>query len=137
MIARTTSRLQRQARHAFTLMEMLVVVAIIVVLAGIGGFYLMPQLDKSKEQSAKAQAKVIEQAAQAFYMQNDRFPSSVDELTQPNPNNDNKPYLSPDAILDPWQKKYTIDPNGPNNSGAKPDIYTTSPTGKQIGNWGK
>ena len=31
----------RQRRSAFTLMEMLVVVAIIVALAGIGGFFLM------------------------------------------------------------------------------------------------
>jgi general secretion pathway protein G len=137
MIARTTQRLQRQARHAFTLMEMLVVVAIIVVLAGIGGFYLMPQLDKSKEQAAKAQAKVIEQAAQSYYQDNGQYPSSVQDLTQPSPHLNNRPYLSDDAILDPWGKPYTIDPTGPNNKGGKPDVYTKSPTGTTIGNWGK
>ena len=51
---------QRAARRvAFTLMEMLVVVAIIVVLAGIGGAYLMGQLERVKVNSATAQAKVL------------------------------------------------------------------------------
>ena len=34
----------RRRRQAFTLMEMLIVVAIIVALAGIGGFFIMGQL---------------------------------------------------------------------------------------------
>ena len=37
------------ARGGFTLMEILVVVAIIVVLAGVGVAYLLPQVDKAKE----------------------------------------------------------------------------------------
>jgi len=40
-------------RSAFTLMEILIVVAIIVALAGVGAFYVIPQLGKSNEKLAK------------------------------------------------------------------------------------
>ncbi len=40
--------INRQKRAAFTLMEMLVVVAIIVALAGIGGFFLLGALEDAK-----------------------------------------------------------------------------------------
>ena len=39
-------------RAAFTLMEVLIVVAIIVVLAGVGTFYVLPLLSESKEKVA-------------------------------------------------------------------------------------
>jgi tRNA A-37 threonylcarbamoyl transferase component Bud32 len=92
--------------------------------------------DKDKETAAKAKAKVIEQAALVFYLQNDRFPNDVTELTRPDPNNENKPLLLPDAILDPWRQVYVLDPLGTNNKGDKPDVFTINPiTRKVIGNW--
>ena len=124
------------ARSAFTLLEILVVVAIIVVLAGIGTAYLLPQLDKSKEDIARIKAIDVGKSAETFYLQNDRYPSNVSELTQPQPNG-GKPLMADDGVLDPWGKPYTIDPSGPNNKGAKPDVFTTSPSGKTIGNWGR
>ena len=43
------TKLARQAnRRAFTLMEMLIVVAIIVILAGVGTFYILPQFTNVK-----------------------------------------------------------------------------------------
>ncbi len=125
---------RRAIRRAFTLMEILIVVAIIVVLAGIGGYYLMPQLDRAKESAAKAKAMTIDKAVQTYYIKHDGWPT-IDALIQADPNNDNKPYLEDDAILDPWGHKYTIDPSGPRNKGTKPDVYTTSPSGKVIGNF--
>jgi general secretion pathway protein G len=125
---------RRALRRAFTLMEILIVVAIIVVLAGIGGYYLMPQLDRAKESAAKAKAMTIDKAVQTYKTNNDTYPT-IDALIQPDPKNNNAPYLEDDAILDPWGQKYTLDPAGPRNKGAKPDVYTTSPTGKVIGNF--
>jgi general secretion pathway protein G len=139
MIVRNTPRAAAKAvRQAFSLMEILIVVAIIVVLAGIGGYYFLPQLDKAKDDAAKAQAKVVAMAADTYKKNHGEYPTDVSVLAQPDPLNDNKPYLSDDAINDPWGKPYTIDPAGPNHKGAQCDVYTTSPTSnKQIGNWGK
>ena len=50
-------------RAAFTLTEMLVVVAIIVVLAGIGATILLPQLERAKENAAVIKATEIKHAA--------------------------------------------------------------------------
>ena len=51
-----TKLARHTSRRAFTLMEMLIVVAIIVALAGIGAFYVLPQLGKAKDKIAKANA---------------------------------------------------------------------------------
>jgi hypothetical protein len=93
------------------------------------------QLEKAKEDSAKAQARVIATAAENYALNNDGNIPTIDQLTLPDPNNNNKPYLPPDALLDPWKKKFILDPAGPHHSGAVPDVYTTSPSGKVLGNW--
>jgi general secretion pathway protein G len=134
MIARTTSRLQRQARHAFTLMEMLVVVAIIVVLAGLGGFYLMPRLDETKEKTAYLNAKTLSNAAEAYNLSVGDYPPNIQALAQPQPNG-NKPLVEPDAIKDPWGKDYILDTSTAANG--KVRVYTTTPNGKMIDNFTK
>ena len=119
----------------FTLMEILIVVAIIVILAGLGGYYLLPQLDKAKEGTAKARTMTLDSAVGTYYTNHSSYPASVQVLTQPDPENNNKPYVTDDAILDPWGQQYQMDVGGQRNKGAKPDIYTTSPSGKVIGNF--
>ena len=138
MLVRTTApRAARSRRLAFTLLEILIVVAIIVILAGVGIVYLVPQLTKSEEGVAKTKAQAIASACQIYYTNHKEYPTTVDQLTTADPDNDNKPYITDDGALDPWGKPYTIDPSGPNHKGAAPDVYTTSPSGKTIGNWGK
>ena len=102
-------------RLAFTLMEMLVVVAIIVVLAGIGGAYLMGQLIDSKVSAAKLQARVISQAIEMYAIDhNATLPTSLDVLLQRDPNGKG-PYLkSSDALKDPYGNPFypQYDPSG-------------------------
>jgi general secretion pathway protein G len=131
MIVRKTNSV---VRGAFTLMEMLVVVAILVVLAGIGGYYYMGSLDKAKENAAKLQIDVLTKACQAYEVENGERPASLVALTQPYGNN--APKLDdPSKLMDPWNKQYQYNAQGSNNQGMKPDIWTVSPKGAQIGNW--
>src|SRR5260370_35821429 len=124
------------ARAAFTLTEMLVVVAIIVVLAGIGGAILLPTLDKAKDDTDRAQAHTVAEACKHYQINNDTMPNNTQVLTQPDPNNGNKPYLSQDAILDSRKQPFQIDPSG-QMSGTEVDVFTTNKNGEKIGNWKK
>src|SRR5947199_297957 len=110
------------ARRGFTLMEILVVAAIIVVLAGLGGYYLMPRVDEAKEKTALSQVKgPLTNACQTYKLNNPQgdYPPSLEALTEQQPNG-GKPLLEPDAVLDPWGQPYGYDPSGQHNNGLKP-----------------
>ena len=127
---------QGAARRGFTLMEMLIVVAIIVALAGIGTFYILPQFNKSKEGIAQAKAANLEKALTAYYKDYDAWPdqNNLPVLTQKGVNGG--PYIEADGLNDPWGKPFRVDVTGSTyHNGAKPDVFTTSPEGKILGNF--
>ena len=120
-------------RGGFTLMEMLVVVAILVVLAGVGGYEYLKHLDEAKVNAARLQVKTITEAAQAYYVAHGEYPPSLVTLTERDAEG-NKPYMDADALKTPWGSAYQYDPSGANNGGNKPDVWADSPKGR-IGNW--
>jgi general secretion pathway protein G len=141
MLTRNTHSVIRQAgrlaRSGFTLMEVLVVVAIIVVLAGVGTVSYMSIFGESKEKVARHQIAELTTAARTYKLNNGQFPPSLADLTRPQPNGGRK-LIDTDALTDPWGKPYQYSPQGPrNNDGEKPDIWTISGegSGKEIGNW--
>ncbi len=128
---------KRRRRSAFTLMEMLVVVAIIVALAGIGGYFLMGALGKSQEDIARANVKTLSNACDQYKMRNGDYPNDLLDLTVKDVNG-NPRIVEPDAIFDPWKRKYVYERSGTNNGvDGRPDIYTIPPDSptKKIGNW--
>src|ERR1700704_6258140 len=100
--SRTESLNRLSRRAAFTLMEMLVVVAIIVVLAGVGGTYLIGQLNESKVSTAKIKARNVSQACEMYLVDHSSYPQSLDVLIVKD--QDGKgPYLKGvDDLKDPW-----------------------------------
>jgi len=121
------------ARSAFTLLEILVVVAIIVVLAGVGGMYLLPRVDEAKEKTAVSQVRMLTDAANTYKLNNGDFPPSLDALAQPQPGGGTA-IVQSDALRDPFGQPYGYDAGGSHNGGMQPDIWCNRP-GKQIGNW--
>jgi type II secretory pathway pseudopilin PulG len=125
-------------------MEMLIVVAIIVALAGIGGWFLMGALAGGQKDAAFAQTKVLTSACQQYAIKHgNQFPESLEKLLEKDEQGFG-PYLeSEDAIYDPWstptnRRKYQYNKEGPKNKGLKPDIWTTDPKDNtEIGNWPK
>jgi hypothetical protein len=92
---------------------------------------------QQEEDVAKIRAKSLDLPVQSYYLKHRQWPTDLSVLTQPDEVNANSPYVADDNILDPWGQPYEINTAGPNNKGAKPDIFTTSPSGKMIGNWGR
>jgi general secretion pathway protein G len=118
MIVRQTSR--TLPRSGFTLMEMLVVVAIIVALAGIGGYFLLGTLQTSQEDIARLKARKLAEACEQFYLRTKQYPQDWDNLYQINP-----PILKEkNGHLDPWGQEYKKE-----MSPAGVVVYTMGPNG--------
>jgi general secretion pathway protein G len=101
-------------RNAFTLMEVLVVVAILVVLAGIG-IGVFAYLDSSKEKAAQLQIRNIETAVVNYKMDHGSFPDSLQVLTVPQ---DGKAaYLEQKDLMDPWGRQFQYDQSKPSPKG--------------------
>lgn len=125
----------RSKRSGFTLMEVLVVVAILVILAGTASIFVFRYLEDANTNRAQADLRTLTAACTAYKIRNGDFPESLMELWQPS-DGSTKPYVESEAaLLDPWRKPYQYDPTGPNNGGRNPDIWTTTPDGQVIGNW--
>src|SRR5262245_44804908 len=99
---------QALARAAFTLMEMLVVVAILVVLAGAAVPIYLRYLEQARKDRAKADIKNLEQTIDAFNAANGTYPDTLMILTEPQADG-SKAYLDPSALLDPWNRPYHYD----------------------------
>lgn len=122
-------------RRGFTLMEILVVVTIILILAGLGGYYLIGQANEARKSAAKIQVKTLTQAAETYNLDHlGNYPPNL-QILLTRDGAGKGPYLkNQDALIDPWGNPYQYNAAGPMNNGTQPDIWSESQYGK-IGNW--
>ena len=101
-------RLAGRERTAFTLLEVLVVVAILVVLASVASIYVFRYLEDAKIDKAKLQAKNIEKAAKSYIIKNNGSSDglSLEALIAPP-----RPFLEggSEAITTPFGDRYVLD----------------------------
>ncbi len=71
----------------------------------------------------------LTQACNTYYLRVGAYPATLGALLGP------PTLLDRDEIIDPWGRPYRYDPKGPKNNGIKPDIWTVTPDGVEIGNW--
>jgi general secretion pathway protein G len=138
---------RRTPRDAgFTLLELLVVLAILGLLAAIVAPQVLRYLGTSRTQVAKVQVENISAALDHFQLDVGRYPTQeegLDSLVKQPPAapNWNGPYLKkPSALIDPWGQKYVYLIPGKHG---EVDVYTLGSdhaeggTGeaKDVGNW--
>jgi prepilin-type N-terminal cleavage/methylation domain-containing protein len=125
MIVRRTAA-RAAVRRAFTLLEILVVVAIIVILAGVGVYALMPQLDQAKERSPRPRPKGWP-GPPDLQDQQRRLPGEPghagDAAAQRAP-----PLIPAEKLLDPWGQPYGYNPAGRTTKASSPMSGPTAPT---------
>ena len=114
----------RSLRHAvqagFTLLEILVVLVIIGLLAGLVGPRLLSQLDRAKITTAETQIRMLKGALETMRLDLGRFPSAEEGLallTTPPADGALRqrwrgPYLDGQVPIDPWVNPYQCDPRG-------------------------
>ena len=102
----------RRAEAGFTLVEMLVVIAIIGLIMGLVGPRVLSSLGESKVKTAKLQIESFSSSLDLFYLDVGRYPTGgegLSALTQ-RPGNAaiwNGPYLKTGAVpSDPWGHVY-------------------------------
>lgn len=89
----------------FTLIELMVVVAIIAVLATTAGLYLGTALDDADVAKAQTEIKALKGAVTAYMLKNNRrLPDSLDQVAE---------YMDPPQIPeDPWGNAYQYTKDG-------------------------
>lgn len=101
--------------RGFTLVELLVVLAILALLAGIVGPKVLGQLGGAKSKTAAVQIADLEKTLELFKLDVGRYPSAEEglEALVKRPGNVTAwsgPYLKGAVPLDPWSRPYVYKP---------------------------
>jgi general secretion pathway protein G len=94
-----STRRKASRRAAFTLLEVLIVVAILVILASAASISLFRYLEDAKVGRAQNDMRVISGAYQKYYMEKQEWPTNIAQVA---------PYLESgnEGLKDPWGQLY-------------------------------
>jgi|HubBroStandDraft_3_1064219.scaffolds.fasta_scaffold707386_1 general secretion pathway protein G len=139
IICHNTNRPRAWAREAFTLVELLLVMTILAILAGI----VLPKMagrgEEARVKAAITQISTFGTALGAYEIDNGNYPRGRDGLQSLmiKPRDAlswHGPYMEKDIPLTPWQKPYVYECPGKHNPSGY-DLYAIGPDGTVYGNW--
>ncbi len=110
--SRILVRKNASSTAGFSLVELLVVLAIIGLIVGLAAPQVLRYLGTARIDTAKTQIRNIENALELYFLDNNGYPSNEEGLgalskAPAGAASWNGPYLkNADALSDPWQKPY-------------------------------
>lgn len=137
----TRTRVRRRpGRRAFTLIELVVVIIVLGLLAGIVAPQIFGRVSEAKSVAARSQLELFGVALDSYRLDNGAYPSTEQGLAalrdkparDPLPANWRGPYLRKEIPLDPWQRPYVYRSPGERNKGGF-DLMTYGRDGKPGG----
>jgi general secretion pathway protein G len=130
-------------QQGFTLMELLIVMAIVGMLAALVGPGIFKQFSGAKRDGARAQMGNIGTAIGSYLLDIGKYPNNLEELVENKSSNQawNGPYLKKSQLKDPWSNAYQY--RKPGRDGRDYDLFSYAADGSEggdgdkadIGNW--
>jgi general secretion pathway protein G len=119
-------------RAAFTLMEMMLVLAIIALLIAIGAVALRDVSGTSEIIAARAHMNTLKTTVINYKTLNRSLPSKLEDLVTP-PGNAKvkKSLISESGITDPWGSKYQYRSPAKNDKGQPFEVFSMGPDRKE------
>jgi general secretion pathway protein G len=124
-------------KAGYSLLEILIVLAIIALIAALVGPRLFAQLDHAKVTTARVQVRSLETALQTMELDIGRYPTESEGLTllvqgdRKQVAGWNGPYLASGVPLDPWGHAYVYEP--PTDASHPPKVHSLGSDGKPGG----
>lgn len=108
MNSRKLYRTGNRAQRGFTLVELLLVLVILALIAGLVLPGIIGKAESAKAKAASSQISRISMSVESFYLDTGITPSSLDELvSEPSGVNGwNGPYIKNTLLNDPWGQPY-------------------------------
>ena len=118
-----TRRAGLGVRLGFTLIEILVVIVVIAVLAGLVAPNVFKHVGEAKNVTARSQIEMLGAALDGYRLDNGRYPTTPQGLAalwtapvqDPRPLSWRGPYLRKEVPLDPWGRPYVYKSPGEQN----------------------
>ena len=129
---------RNKKKSAFTLMELLLVMAILIILGSLVTVSIIQMQGNALENQARIDMKTFEKACELYYLDVKTFPNSLQDLrTQPqaiaDPNSWRGPYLRENVTPDPWGSPYQISIGQDPQTGQDMVIITSNGKDRQQG----
>ncbi len=130
----TAGRAKYPLHHAFTLIEVMVVVIILGILATLVAPRVLDRIDQARQMAAKSQIRMLSNSIQRFKMDTRQYPDSLQDLVS-NPGLSGWQeggYLEHSRVpKDPWGREYVY--IHPGRDGRDFDLYSYGRDGQRGG----
>lgn len=124
-------------RKAFTLAEVMVVLVIIGLLAGVIGVNVRSYLVKGRQKAAKVDISRLSEALESFYALTGRYPTNdegLEILTKPSEKMPEPPLKANQKLTDPWGNPYQY--NCPGEASNPYEVISYGADGREGGEGG-